>query len=71
MKKILITIGVIIAVIAISYGVSVLLTALGMWALTKAGILAAWTWKQAALVAIVVMLVLSLTSKTTTVKVKH
>lgn len=71
MKKILITIGVIVAIIAISYGVSVLFTALGMWALTKAGILAAWTWKQAALVAIVVMLVLSLTSKTTTVKVKH
>lgn len=70
MKKIFIIIGVIIAVIAITYGVSILLTALGMWALTKAGILAAWTWKQAALIAIVVTLVLSFTSKTTTVKVK-
>ena len=70
MKKILITIGVIIAVIAIIYGASILLTALGMWALTKAGILAAWTWKQAALIAIVVTLVLSFTGKTTTVKIK-
>lgn len=70
MKKILIIIGTIIVIIAITYGISVLLTALGMWALTKAGILAAWTWKQAALVAIVVTLVLSFTGKTTTVKIK-
>lgn len=70
MKKILIIISTIIVIIAITYGISVLLTALGMWALTKAGILAAWTWKQAALVAIVVTLVLSFTGKTTTVKIK-
>lgn len=70
MKKILIIISAIIVTIAIIYGASILLTALGMWALTKAGILAAWTWKQAALIAIVVTLVLSFTGKTTTVKIK-
>lgn len=61
MKKILITIGIIVITVAIIYGASLLLTAIGMWALTKAGILAAWTWKQAALVAIPVAVIINLT----------
>lgn len=64
MKKILITIGIIVAVIVITYGISVLLTALGMWVLTELEILTAWTWRQVFLWAIVVTLVLNLTSET-------
>lgn len=50
-------IGVILGVIlilAIGYGISVLLCGLGLWALCKLGVIAAWTWKQAALWAIVI-----------------
>lgn len=61
MEKILITLGIIIITGAIIYGASLLITVIGMWALTKAGILAAWTWKQAALVAIAVMVIICLT----------
>lgn len=61
MEKILITLGIIIITGAIIYGASLLITVIGMWALTEAGILAAWTWKQAALVAIAVMVIICLT----------
>ena len=64
MKKILITIGIIIVMIAISYGVCVLFTALGLWALVKLGELTFWTWKQAALIAIIMMIGLTLINST-------
>lgn len=65
MKKILIIIGIIVIVIAIDYGASVLLTAIGMWTLTKLGVLTAWTWRQASLWAIIVTIILGLTGGTT------
>lgn len=57
MKRILLLTAVFIIVIAISYGVTVLLSALGLWALVKLGVLSAWTWKQAALVAIIICII--------------
>jgi hypothetical protein len=61
MKKILITIGIIVIATAIDYGASVLLTAIGMWTLTKLGVLTAWTWRQASLWAIILTIVLDIT----------
>lgn len=61
MKKILIIIGIIVIATAIDYGASVLLTAIGMWTLTKLGVLTAWTWKQASLWAIILTIVLDIT----------
>ena len=58
MKKILITIAIIVIAIAIDYGLSVLLTAIGLWTLTKLGVLTAWTWRQASLWAIIVTMIL-------------
>ncbi len=57
MKKTLISTAIVIIVIAISYGIAVLLSALGLWALVHLGVLSAWTWKQAALVAIVLSVI--------------
>ena len=68
MKKILGVTAVIIIAIAISYGVAVLITALGLWTLVQLGILSAWTWKQAALWAIIVCIIEICTTKTTTAK---
>ena len=48
----------ILVILAISYGMSVLLVGAGMWALCKLGVIAAWTWKQAALWALVIEIVL-------------
>lgn len=56
MKKIIAVILIILLVLlilALSYGVSVLLCGLGLWAFCKLGIIATWTWKQAALWAII------------------
>lgn len=68
MKKILLCTVVVIIVIAISYGATVLLSALGLWALVKLGVLTAWTWKQAALVAVVICIIEICTTKTVRVK---
>lgn len=48
----------ILVIFAISYGMSVLLVGAGMWALCKLGVIAAWTWKQAALWALVIEIAL-------------
>lgn len=49
----------VLIVLAISYGASVLLCGLGLWALCKLGVIATWTWKQAALWAIVIEVAIS------------
>ena len=59
MEKILAIIGIVILALALSYGMSVLLCGLGLWALCKLGLVAAWTWKQAALCAIVVEVIVA------------
>lgn len=43
MKKILAVTAIVIIVIAIAYGATVLLSALGLWVLVKLGVLTAWT----------------------------
>ncbi len=63
MKKILAVTALVIITIAISYGITVLLSALGLWALVHLGVLSAWTWKQAALVAIIVCIIELWTAK--------
>ena len=63
MKKALTFTAIVIIVIAISYGVTVLLSALGLWALVHLGVLSAWTWKQAALVAIIICIIEICTAK--------
>lgn len=63
MKKILLTAVCVLLVLAISYGIIVLLTGLGMWALVHLGILSAWTWKQAALWAIIFTIISLITGK--------
>lgn len=68
MKKILAVTAIVIIVIAIAYGATVLLSALGLWALVKLGVLTAWTWKQAALVAIIISIIEICTTKTVKVK---
>lgn len=70
MKKILEVTAVIIIAIAILYGIMVLLSALGLWVLVHLGILSAWTWKQAALVAIILCIIEVCTAKTTVKKEK-
>ena len=52
--KVVAVIAIVLIVLALSYGMSVLLCGLGLWALCKLGVIAAWTWKQAALWAIVI-----------------
>lgn len=54
MKKVIAFILIVLIVLTIGYGVSVLLCGLGLWALCKLGVIATWTWKQAALWAIVI-----------------
>lgn len=54
MKKAIVSCIIIILVLLISYGISILLCGAGLWALCKLGIIASWTWKQAALWAIVI-----------------
>lgn len=49
----------VLLILAISYGVSVLFCGFGLWALCKLGVIAAWTWKQAALWAIVIEVAIS------------
>lgn len=49
----------VLLILAISYGVSVLLCGFGLWALCKLGVITAWTWKQAALWAIVIEVAIS------------
>jgi hypothetical protein len=48
---------IILVVIALTYGCTVLMVGLAMWSLCKLGIIAVWTWKQAALWAIVLAVV--------------
>ena len=48
----------ILVILAISYGMSVLLVGAGMWALCKLGVITVWTWKQAALWALVIEIAL-------------
>ena len=62
MKKVIAVILIFIVILAIGYGVSVLLCGLGLWALCKLGVIAAWTWKEAALWAIVIEVALTLLS---------
>lgn len=59
MKKGLLSFIVVVVIMAICYGFSTLLVGLGLWALCKLGVIAAWTWKQAALWAIVLTIVSS------------
>ena len=59
MGKVIAVIGIILLALAFSYGMCVLLCGLGMWALCELGVIAAWTWKQAALWAIVLEVVVS------------
>ena len=49
----------VLAFIAIGYGISLALVGIGMWALCKLGVIAAWTWKEAALWTIVIEIGLS------------
>lgn len=49
----------VLVVLAISYGMSVLFCSLGLWAICKLGVIATWTWKQAALWAIVIEVAIS------------
>lgn len=49
---------ILLVALAIGYGISVLLVGAGMWALCKLGVIAAWTWKQAALWALVIEIAL-------------
>jgi hypothetical protein len=57
MKKGLLAFIVVVVIMAICYGFSILLVGFGLWALCKLGVIAAWTWKQAALWAIVLSIV--------------
>lgn len=62
MKKvisIILFVLLVLVVLAISYGMSVLLCSLGLWALCKLGVIATWTWKQAALWAIIIEVAIS------------
>lgn len=57
MKKIIsviLFVLLVLLILALSYGISVLLCGLGLWALCKLGVIAAWTWEQATLWAIVI-----------------
>lgn len=58
------TMGIIILTVVltiiISYGLTLLFTGLGMWALAKLGVLDGWSWGQSALWAIVIEVVLGL-----------
>lgn len=58
MKKVIAVILAFILILAISYGMFVLLCGLGLWALCKLGVIATWTWKQVALWAIVIEVVI-------------
>ena len=49
----------VLLILALSYGISVLFCGLGLWALYKLGVIVTWTWKQAALWAIVIEVAIS------------
>lgn len=59
MKKGLLTFIVVVLIMVICYGFSTLLVGFGMWALCKLGVITTWTWKQAALWALVLTIVSS------------
>lgn len=59
MGKVIIGLFTILIILAISYGISVLLCGIGLWALCTLGVIAVWTWKQAALWAIVIEVIIS------------
>ena len=44
----------VLLILALSYGMSILLCGLGLWALCKLGVIATWTWKLAVLWAIII-----------------
>ena len=44
----------VLLILALSYGISVLLCGLGLWALCKLGVIATWTWERAVLWAIII-----------------
>lgn len=44
----------VLIVLALSYGISILLCGLGLWALCKLGVIATWTWGRAVLWAIII-----------------
>ena len=48
----------VLLILALSYGISILLCGLGLWALCKLGVIATWTWKQAVLWTIVIEVVI-------------
>ena len=48
---------ILIAMVALGYGVTVGLCGLVMWVLAKLGIIGAWTWGQASMWALVVYIV--------------
>ena len=58
MEKVISVILIVLIILVISYGMSVLLCGLGLWALCKLGVIVTWTWKQAALWAIVVEVII-------------
>lgn len=49
----------VLLILALSYGISILLCGLGLWALCELGVIATWTWKQATLLAIVIEVAIS------------
>lgn len=62
MKKVIsVTLFVLLVliVLALSYGISILLCGLGLWALCKLGVIATWTWKRAVLWAIIIEVAIS------------
>ena len=62
MKKVILIIVAVILGFAIGYGIDILLVGAIMWALCKLGIIAVWTWKQAALWALILTIVWSFLS---------
>lgn len=67
--KLLELIIIVAVAIAIQYGATLLCTALGLWALVQLGEIESWTWKQAALISILLCIVSSFTSTSRTVRV--
>ena len=61
-KKVILIIISIILILGLGYGINILIVAAIMWTLCKLGIILMWTWKQAALWAIILTIVCSLLS---------
>ncbi len=57
MMNLIVTLVILFLAIGVGYGICVLFCGLGMWALCGLGIIATWTWKQAALWGILLYIV--------------